>query len=102
MKTKATPCCLRMSFGYFDIITESPIIHKRPPSNRLLDGLYFSEREVSWVVTALFHPNGIMLSPVIKQNQTKKCIFISLNDNTLKINLQFFRSMMVVFGRFCD
>lgn len=30
MKTKATPCCLRMSFGYFDIITESPIIHRMP------------------------------------------------------------------------
>lgn len=30
MKTKATPCCLRMSFGYFDIITESPIIHRKP------------------------------------------------------------------------
>ena len=47
MKTKATPCCLRMSFGYFDIITESPIIHRMPAEQQMLGGLYFSEREVS-------------------------------------------------------
>lgn len=38
----------------------------------------------------------------ISPTTPKKCIFIPLKTNLLKINLHFFRFMMVVFGRFCD